>query len=274
MPLALIDHRGTNTTAPRSAIASRSAIAPLAGGATMAELIGLLDGSSSPGATASQPLRLWRVRAGATLLHEGASQPWLHVVRSGAFKTLRTAEDGYQQVLSLLLPGDTLGFEALCRRQQPASAVALEDATVFALTLSELIALELQHPAFDRAVQHALTRQLVRCAETAEVMAAVAAEARMARFVLWLSTRMAAQGESVKRLRLRLGRRDLASLLGLAHETVSRAFTQLAASGCLRVDNREIEIIDRAQLQARARHTRGFSDEAPAAPLHPACAAA
>jgi CRP/FNR family transcriptional regulator, anaerobic regulatory protein len=267
MPLALIDmHRPVATP--------RNAIAPLPLGATLAELIGLLDDSSRAAGAATEPLRLWRVRAGATLLHEGASQPWLHVVRSGAFKTLRTAEDGYQQVLSLLLPGDTLGFEALCRRQQPSSAVALEDATVYALTLSELCALELQYPVFDRAVQYALTRQLVRCSEMAEVMAAVAAEARMARFVLWLSARMAARGESARRLRLRLGRRDVASLLGLAHETVSRALTTLAAQGCLRVDNRDIEITDRAQLQARARHTRGFSDETPPA-LHQAdCAAA
>ncbi len=267
MPLALIDNH-TPTAAPRNTIA------PLASGATLAELISLLDGSSRAADTRHEPLRLWRVRAGATLLHEGASQPWLHVVRSGAFKTLRTAEDGYQQVLSLLLPGDTLGFEALCRRQQPASAVALEDATVYALTLSELTALELQHPAFDRAVQYALTRQLVRCAEMAEVMAAVAAEARMARFVLWLSSRMAAQGESARRLRLRLGRRDVASLLGLAHETVSRALTALAAQGCLRVNNRDIEITDRAQLQARARHTRGFSDEGVPVVRQPDCVAA
>jgi CRP/FNR family transcriptional regulator len=247
----------------------RNAITPVVQGAQLAELLNLLQAPHErPDPVGAQdPLRLWRVRSGATLFHEGAASPWLHFIHTGSFKTLRTAEDGYQQVLSMLLPGDMMGFEALCCEHQPATAVALEDSTVFALTISELATLEQRHPAFDLAVQRALTRQLVHCAEMAEVMAAVAAEARLARFVLWLSARMAARGESPRRLRLRLGRRDVASLLGLAHETVSRAFTTLASSGCLRVDNRELEITRRPELQARARHTRGLLDADPA-PTH------
>lgn len=54
-----------------------------------------------------------------------------------------------------------------------------------------------------------------------------------------------------------MARRDIASLLGLAHETVSRSFTQLSQHGCLRVDNREIEILDLQALRLRARTTRG-----------------
>jgi CRP/FNR family transcriptional regulator len=242
---------------------ARNAITPVAQGAPLAELLKLLSAPAAkidPG-DANEPLRLWRVRCGATLFHEGADTPWLYFIHTGSFKTLRTGEDGYQQVLSMLLPGDMLGFETLCCEQLPASAVALEDSTVYALTVGELATLEQRYPAFDLAVQRALTRQLVRYTEMAEVMAAVAADARLARFVLWLSARMAAQGESSRRLRLRLGRRDVASLLGLAHETVSRAFTTLACSGCLRVNNRELEITDREQLLARARHTRGLLDD-------------
>lgn len=260
----------------------RNAISAVAADACLSDLLNLLDPvhTSQPAqatADAAEPMRLWRVRSGATLVHEGTATPWLYFIRSGSFKTLRTSEDGYQQVLSMLLPGDMLGFEILCCEQQPASAVALEDATVFAITITELAQLEQRHRAFDLAVQRALTRQLVRSAELAEVMSPVAAEARVARFLLWLSMRMAARGESPRRLRLRLCRRDVASLLGLAHETVSRAFTTLSGSGCLQVDNRDIDIIDQKQLRIRARHTRGLPDDGPLSPAHrpaQACAAA
>lgn len=263
MNLALISPPAPHLPMPAAQEPVRNAITPVAQGAPLAELLKLLCAPAERPDPVDEevPLRLWRVRSGATLFHEGAASPWLHFIHTGSFKTLRTAEDGYQQVLSMLLPGDMLGFEALCCEQQPASAVALEDSTVYALTVGELATLEQRHPAFDLAVQRALTRQLVRYTEMAEVMAAVAADARLARFVLWLSARMAAQGESPRRLRLRLGRRDVASLLGLAHETVSRAFTTLAGCGCLQVNNRELEITDRPQLQARARHTRGLLDE-------------
>lgn len=109
----------------------------------------------------------------------------------------------------------------------------------------------------DDALRQALGRELTRAVQTAEMMSAVASEARLARFVLCMSARMAGTGQSPQRLRLRMARRDIASLLGLAHETVSRSFTQLSQHGCLRVDNREIEILDLQALRLRARTTRG-----------------
>jgi hypothetical protein len=62
---------------------------------------------------------------------------------------------------------------------------------------------------------------------------------------------------------MRMCRRDIASLLGLAHETVSRSFTTMADAGLLKVENRELEILDLPRLQARARATRGAPDGGP-----------
>jgi len=52
-------------------------------------------------------------------------------------------------------------------------------------------------------------------------------------------------------------RRDIASCLALAHETVSRALTSLASSGCITVSHRDIEIIDAPALHELERVTRG-----------------
>jgi CRP/FNR family transcriptional regulator len=93
-------------------------------------------------------------------------------------------------------------------------------------------------------------------------MAAVAAEARLARFILWMSARMATHGESPRRFVLRMSRRDIASLLAVAHETISRGFGQLAECGYITVDGREIEILDHAALQACSLSTRRDKVEA------------
>jgi CRP/FNR family transcriptional regulator, anaerobic regulatory protein len=204
---------------------------------------------------------LWRVRSGATLLHEGAPVECVHVVRSGTFKSLKTSEDGYEQVLGFAGPGEVLGFEALCRGQQPMSAVALEDSTVYALPVRSLDGWRQSSPALDHALQFALSRQLARVGEITEMMAAVAAEVRLARFLVWLSAHMFECGQSPRRLRLRMSRRDIASLLGVAHETVSRSFGSLVEWGYLRVDNREVEILDLDGLKAFKRCTRGFADQ-------------
>ena len=96
----------------------------------------------------------------------------------------------------------------------------------------------------------------MRRGELAEMMAAVAAEVRLARFLLQLSRRMDECGQSPRRFHLRMSRRDIASYLGVAHETVSRSFGALARWGWLRVDNREVEILDLPGLKHFALNTR------------------
>ena len=239
----------------------RCAVTPAAGTTVHALLHVMGADADAPPADPGFTVAVWRVRAGAVLLHEGAASELIHVVRSGSFKCQQTSEDGYEQVLAFAAPGEVLGFDALCSGRHPSGAVALEDATVFALPLRELDHWRQQCPALDHALQRALSRQLGRSGAMAEMMAAVAAEVRLARFLVWLSASLAERGQSPRRLVLRMSRRDIASLLGVAHETVSRSFTALADWGLLRVDNRQVEILDAAGLRACTRSTRGPADE-------------
>lgn len=216
--------------------------------------------AGSFGTIAPFPIAVRRLMEGGTLAHEGAPLRCLYVVRCGSFKCLRTLEDGYEQVTALALPGDVLGFEGLHCRCQPTTDIALEISTVYALPLESLQALRGQWPPLDDAWQRALSRQLARAAATTYMLAAVASDVRLARFILWLSARTAALGRSPSRLRLSLNRRDLASLLGMAHETVSRSFSILAEAGLLKVCNREIGILNHARLSAHAKTTRRPAD--------------
>ncbi len=230
--------------------------------ASLPELLRTIGCEARPDpAAAGFGVNVWRARSGAALLHEGAEAESVLVVRSGSFKCVKTSEDGYEQVLAFAGPGEVLGFEAVSRGHHTATVIALEDSTAFSLPLRELDRWRQRFPSLDHALQFALSRQLVRAGEVAEMMAAVAAETRLARFLVWLAGCMAERGQSSRRLYLRMSRRDIASLLGVAHETVSRSFTALADWGCLRVDNREVEIVDEAALRACTRGTRGTGDE-------------
>lgn len=203
----------------------------------------------------------WNVFQDGVLLREGDLAPPLYVVRSGMFKSTRVLEDGYEQVLSFALPGELLGSVALHGGRQPTTVTALQDSTVYALPLERLQALRSACPALDMALEQALSRQLVRTAESAAMSAPVFSEVRLARFLLWLSQCMADAGQSPRRLLLRMGRRDIASLLCVAHETVSRGFTNLAAVGYVLARRKEVEILDLEGLREFARFTRGTPPE-------------
>lgn len=202
-----------------------------------------------------------RVANGETLQREGSLATQVCVVQAGTFKNVKTAEDGYEHVLGFAMRGDLLGYDGLARGFYASTAVALEDSRVVVVPLGLLESLRRCDAALDHVLQIVISRQIMHSIELAELMAAVAADARLARFLLHLSARMAQRGLSPRRLLLRMNRRDIAAHLGLAHETVSRSLRLLIEQGCLRVANREVEILDFDSLRTHARSTRGLCEE-------------
>jgi len=230
----------------------------------MADLLRLM-GADGAGMVAGGdlPVPIRRLHEGDTLFHEGSHAEAIHFVRAGTFKIFSTAGDGYEQVLGFAGRGEVLGFDAICTGQHPSEALALEDSSVYVLLLRDYVELGQRIPAFERVVLRAASAALARRGELADVMAAVAAEVRLARFLIHLSDHLAASGQSPRRFHLRMGRRDIGSYLGVAHETVSRSFTALVAQGLVRVDNREVEIVDMDGLKAFSCGTRRQLDDGP-----------
>jgi CRP/FNR family transcriptional regulator, anaerobic regulatory protein len=231
---------------------------------TLARLVELIGGHPDPQPEAAHEVfPVHRVARGATLIHEGARADTLYAVHAGSFKCVKTAEDGYEHVLGFAWQGDLLGIDGLARDQYAFAAVALEDSRVISMAIPGLAALRQRAGALDAALQTLIAQQWVHAGEIAEVMAAVSADVRLARFLVQLSARMAGRGQSSRRLLLRMNRRDIANHLGLAHETISRSFRVLAEGGWLRVDNRDVEIVDLEGLKQYGRCTRGVAEPVP-----------
>lgn len=197
-----------------------------------------------------------RVRAGVALVHQGAPFDNLYFVAAGTFKVFQTDTDGYEQVHAFALHGDVVGIDGAHEGCYTAGAVALEDSTVAIVPFRELARLGHDVAAIERLLLHVTGRELARRSATLQVMAAVGSEVRVARFLLQMAHRQAALGYSPRRLLLRMSRRDIASHLGIAHETVSRSLTALSEWGYIKVSYREIELLDEAGLYAFQKATR------------------
>lgn len=192
-----------------------------------------------------------RIRAGQVLVHQGATFGCLYFVRAGAFKCSRTGLDGHEQVLSFAFQGDTIGMDALSGGAYGTTAIALEDAMVIAAPYSDIAAAAQHMPALQHLLHESASREVKRSWASLEVVATVGAEPRMVRFLLQLAARHASLGYSGRQLRLSMSRRDIASHLGLAHESVSRSLSALKRAGCINVSRREVEILDLAGLLDR-----------------------
>lgn len=201
-----------------------------------------------------------RVVKGVTLFHEGNRLRCFHKVLAGDFKLIRTEEDGYEQVLDFPGKGELLGLDALDTGVHGCSAIALCDASVLVLPATSVEELRRVCPDIDVDLRIALGRSHRRLADLAWMTAPTGADRRTARFLLHTARRMEARGQSPRRLRLPMRRRDIASHLGLAHESVTRALTAMAETGMLHVHLREIEIVDPVALEAFARSPRCYQD--------------
>ncbi|PKO64616.1 MAG: hypothetical protein CVU22_23600 [Betaproteobacteria bacterium HGW-Betaproteobacteria-16] len=258
----------TVLTTPVAAVAAKPAVGfSPAGRGSLADLLHMLgdDLAEHPDArdaAAQLAVGLRRVPAGQHLIQMGALSVALYFVHTGTFKIARSDEDGYEQVLALAGRGEVIGYDALCVQENPTSAVALEDSTVYVVLRSDLATFSRQVPAFGRELHRTASLALARTNDLVDVMAAVSSEVRLARFLLQLSRQMTAKGQSSRRFILRMGRRDLASMLGVAHETVSRAFTTLSMARLLHVNDRDVEILDIEGLRAFSRCTRRPQEEA------------
>jgi CRP/FNR family transcriptional regulator len=198
-----------------------------------------------------------RIRAESGLIHEGQPFEHLYFVGAGSFKCVQNDVEGYEQVLGFAFHGDVLGLDGMSRTRYPTGAVALEDSMVAVIPFRELIEQSHHVPALEHLLHHAAGVELMHRGDTQYLMSAASAEVRVARFLLHFAQRQSALGLSNRRLRLRMTRRDIASCLGVAHETVSRALTALALQGCITVLHRDIEITDATSLYELQRVTRG-----------------
>jgi CRP/FNR family transcriptional regulator len=207
--------------------------------------------------TDRMPYATRRVRADTALVHEGNPFEYLYFVCAGSFKCVQVDAEGYEQVLGFALHADMIGLDGMSRGRHASGAVALEDSTVATLPFAEVMSASRRMPAIERLIQRAVGAELLRRSDTQYLMSAASSEVRVARFLLHFAKRQNALGYSDRRIRLRMTRRDIASHLGVAHETVSRALTALQQVGGIVVTYRDIEIVDAKLLQEIQRVTRG-----------------
>lgn len=183
-----------------------------------------------------------RLRARQTLFHAGDPFTHLYFVKTGAFKTVVLLDDGREQITGFHFAGDVLGIDAISSPNHPSEAIALDDASVCAITFAQLLRLSRRVEHLQTYVQRLLAREVVRDQRLLLLLGRMHAEERVAAFLLNLSQRFLVRGYSPQEFTLPMAREEIGNYLGLTLETVSRCFSRLRNAGVLAVVNRHIRI--------------------------------
>jgi CRP/FNR family transcriptional regulator len=176
----------------------------------------------------------------------------LYAIRLGHFKTYEINAGGEQQITGFKMAGDMLGMNAICTGRHHCDAMALEDSEVCEIPFFQLKELIGEMPVLLHQILRMMSNEIAQEEDAMLRLGNMRAEQRLAAFLADLGSRYAERGYSFRRFELRMSREDIANYLGLSIESVSRLLSKFKQQDWIRVNGRELELLDLASLNALA----------------------
>lgn len=180
-----------------------------------------------------------------SVFREGDRADGFFVVASGRVKVFKLSEEGKEQVLHLLGPGQSFAEATIFEGgTYPAHAEALDDTELVYLPKRPFIDMLEKNPRIALRMMASLSRWLKRMTDLVDSISLRDVETRLVKF---LSDEMKGRGVPVKDgavYVLDVTKNVLASRLGTVPETFSRTLKKLQDEGKIRVKGKQIRILD------------------------------
>ena len=194
---------------------------------------------------------------GESLMWEGEDSVLVANVIDGVLKLSTGTEDGREQIVGVVYPSDFIGrpFGATSGH----GVTALTEARVCVFSRKDFDGFAREHPALEHKLLQRTLAELDRTRRWMLLLGRKSASEKLATFLLEMSERLVQPGcvdapdQPLKTFALPFSRQQVADVLGLTIETVSRQFTRLKAEGIIDLPSRrEVVILDREGLAAEA----------------------
>lgn len=190
------------------------------------------------------------LRRGERLFAQGEYFQSLHIVQSGSAKAYVISEDGNQQITGFHYRGDLLGMDGMEMGMQSYTVEALETSSICELSFADFEHLYAGVAGLRQQFFKVIGGELARQKQRMLVLGKLYAEQRLAHFVLDTAEHLKERGLTHSEFVLTMTRHDIANYLGLAVETISRLLTRFDSADLIRVQHRQIRVLDPLRLRA------------------------
>ena len=188
---------------------------------------------------------LVKIARGEELFAENAATAEVYKLLSGSVRLIKLITDGRRQICEFVMPGEYLGLAN--HDEHGFSAEAIEECTAMLYRRSAIETRIAADADFAADIRRRAARGLNNAYERMVFLCHRSATARVAWFLLNMSAQLPGGRES---FRLPMTRSDIGDYLGMALETVSRAFSQLKRAGAIVERSANLIVIaDRPGLQ-------------------------
>jgi len=178
----------------------------------------------------------------AIILMEDESKNFMYVIFSGKIKVVQTNPEGKEQILVIRKRGDFFGeMTLLDGKAQPASIVAMEDATVGLIAKVDFERYFMKDAHVLKQIISLLCERLRESWVMLRVLGLSDAETRVRAVLTHISSIYGIKDVRGIIIPLKLTHKEIADYAALTRETVSRLLSRLCQAG-------EIEIIDNKNI--------------------------
>lgn len=183
---------------------------------------------------------------GARIWSEDEAIRAYFIVLSGRVKVFKSSQEGKEQTLYIIGPGEPLGLCAMFGDGHfPVNAQALEESRLLLFPGDVLEEMARDEPALMLNMVLVLSRRLRDSMAMIETLALQEMPQRVAGFLLH-SLRTQGNKEHVQ---LGVTQRELAKILGTTPETLNRVLKRMQTDGIVDVRGREVRILDQTALE-------------------------
>lgn len=204
------------------------------------------------------------VVSGQSLLWEGDDSLVVANVIEGVFKLSVNSADGREQIVGIVFPSDFVGRPF--GDESPYSVTAMTPGKVCMFTRKAFDNFARQHPELEHKLLHRTLNELDNARKWMQLLGRKTAEEKIATFLLFMSDRLNIDsimgcknkdGEIINALNhnesqfiMPFGRQQIADVLGLTIETVSRQLTKMKKANLISLPSRrDIILHDLAALK-------------------------
>jgi len=192
-------------------------------------------------------------KRGELLYRIGEPRRAVYAIRSGSAKTYVSTNDGRMQITGFRVTGELLGLDSITAGHYTSEARVLETTMVCEVPVDALQAYSKAMPSVSQQMLRIMSQEIVGYQELMLLLGTKNADERLATFLLNFSRRFQARNYSPTKFNLSMSRSDIGNYLGMAEETVCRAFSRFQDEGLLTTTRRQVEIHDLNRLKNIAR---------------------
>jgi len=185
------------------------------------------------------------------IFRQGEPSDWLYVVRAGQLKLSVTGPEGREQIMRVAIAGQLIGYDTIDDLLHPYTATALTPVRLCGIRHRDMLRVLEENLEVSRRMVQLLNQELVQAQALIHILGQKSSAEKIALFLLSLVPEHGRDSPQLD-IPLSLSRKEMADMLGLTVETVSRLMAELKREQIIEAPRGHIRILNREGLNIYA----------------------